>query len=75
MARELRDLPRRQVGEDALRQLPALGLQPSDLVLQVYLGFRGDVLELLDLRFELGDGLFEIQKGYCHEGDRSGERS
>jgi hypothetical protein len=25
------------------------------------------VLELLDLRFELGDGLFEIQKGNGHE--------
>ena len=66
MARELRDLPGRQVREDAGGELPALGLQPRDLVLDVHFGVGADVLQLLDLRFELGDRLFEIQEGDGH---------
>ncbi len=63
---ELGDLPRGEIGENAGRELAALGLQPVDLILDVDLGLLGDVLQLLDLRFELGDGLFEIQEGNGH---------
>src|SRR5207302_1367433 len=70
MARELRDLPRREAREDAGGELAALRLQPADLLLNVDLGVRGDVLELLDLRFELGNRLFEIQEGNGHERGR-----
>jgi len=62
MARELRDLPGSEVGEDARGQLTALRLQTRDLVLDVDLGVRGHVPQLLDLRFELGDRLFEIEE-------------
>src|SRR6266513_3758050 len=66
MARELRDLPGSEAGKDAHRQLPALGLQPPDLILDVEFGIRADVLELLDLRFELGDRLFEVEERDGH---------
>src|SRR6185312_1925771 len=67
MACELRDLPRREARENARGELPALRLQASDFLLDVDLGLRGDVLELLDFRFELGDRLFEIQESNGHE--------
>src|SRR6185369_4279337 len=66
MAGELGDLPGRETGKDAGRELPALRLQPVDLILDVDLGLRGDVPQLFDFGFELGDGLFEIQKGNGH---------
>src|SRR5256885_16017498 len=66
VARELRDLPGCEIGEDAHRELPALRLQPADLVLDVDFGFRGHVPELLDLRFELGDRLFEVEERDGH---------
>ena len=47
-------------------ELAALGLQAGDLVLDIDLGVRGHVPQLLDLRFELGDRLFEIQKRDGH---------
>src|SRR5215472_8961229 len=62
MARQLCDLPGSEAGEDARGQLTALRLQPRDLVLDVDLGFGGDVPQLLDLGFELGDRLFEIEE-------------
>ena len=50
-----------------VRQLPALRLQPRDLILDVDLGVGGHVPELFDLRFELGDGLLEVEERYGHE--------
>ena len=66
VARELGDLPGRETGEDAHRELPALGLQPADLVLDVDFAVRSHVPELLDLRFELGDRLFEVEERDGH---------
>src|SRR6185312_5915982 len=66
MARELGDLPGSEARENAGRELPALRLQARDLLLDVHLGIGGDVPQLLDLRFELGNGLFEIQEGNGH---------
>src|SRR6185437_13128310 len=66
MACELSDLPGRETGEDAGRELPALRLQARDLLLDVDLGVGSDMPQLLDLRFELGNGLFEIQEGNGH---------
>ncbi len=62
MARELRDLPGREVREDARRELPALGLQARDLVLDVDFRVGADVFQLLDFGFEFGDGLFKIEE-------------
>ena len=45
----------------------ALRLQAADLLLDVDLGVRGDVPELLDFGFELGDRLFEVEKRNGHE--------
>src|SRR5262249_46041963 len=67
MAGELRDLPGSEARKNARGELPALRLEASDFLLDVDLGLRGDVLELLDFCFELGDRLFEIQKGNGHE--------
>ncbi len=66
MPRELGDLPGSETREDAHRQLAALRLQTTDLLLDVHLGIGGDVLELLDFRFELGDRLFEIEERNSH---------
>ena len=54
--------------EDAVGQLAALGLQPRDLVLQVDAAVGGDVAQLLDLRLEFGDRLFEIEETDGHRG-------
>ena len=43
-----------------------LACRRDDLVLDVDLGVRGDVLQLLDLGFELGDRLFEIEESNGH---------
>ena len=66
MARDLRHLPGRQVGEDARRELPALGLQSRDFVLQVDLGVGSHMLQLFDLRLKLGDRLLEIKETDGH---------
>ena len=66
MTRELRDLPRRKTCEDVRRQLPALRLQARDLIPDIHLGVRGDVLELFDLRLKFGDRLFEVEKRDGH---------
>jgi hypothetical protein len=60
VARELRYLPGREIGEDADRELAALGLQAADLIVDVDLGVRAHVPQLFDLGFELGDRLFEV---------------
>jgi hypothetical protein len=43
VARELRDLPGREIGEDADRELAALGLQAADLIVDVDLGVRAAI--------------------------------
>ena len=70
MARELRDLPGREIREDALRELLALGLQPRDLFLDVDRGARRNVFQFFDLGFEFGDRLLEIEEIHCHRGAR-----
>ncbi len=57
MARQLRDLPGIEVGEDGLGQALALGLQTRDLFADVDLGIVADVAQLLDLGLKLGDRL------------------
>ena len=69
VARELRDLPGGEAGEDRLGQRPALLLQPLDLLLDVDLVVVPDQPQLFDLRLELGDGLFEIEKVQIHSRD------
>ena len=66
VARELRDLPRRQVGENAVGERAALGPQSRDLLADVDLGVGRDEAQLVDLRLELGDGLLEFQETQCH---------
>ena len=68
MARELRHLLRAQLGEDAARQRLALLLQPLDLLVDVDLGIGvlAEIAQLLDLRLELGDGLFEFEEVGIH---------
>ena len=68
VAGELRDLPGREVGEDAHGELAALRLQAADLVVQVDLGLGGHMAELFDFGLELGDRLFEVQKCDGHGG-------
>jgi hypothetical protein len=70
MPGELGDLPRRQVREDALRELLALGLQPRDLFLNVDRGARRNVFQFFDLGFKFGDRLLEIEEIHCHRGAR-----
>jgi hypothetical protein len=68
MARELGDLPGREVRKDVLRELFALLLQAGDLFLDVDRRSGRNVLELFDLGLELGDRLFEIEEIHCHKG-------
>ena len=70
VTRQLRDLPGRQVREDALRELLALGLQPRDLFLDVDRGARRNMFQFFDLGFEFGDRLLEIEEIHCHRGAR-----
>ena len=66
MPRDLRDLPGAQLGEDAAGQRLTLGTQPCDFVGDVDLRVVADETQLLDLRLELGDGLFEIEEFEVH---------
>ena len=70
MPRELGDLPGREIREDALRELLALGLQPRDLFLDVDRGARRNVFQFFDLGFKFGDRLLEIEEIHCHRGAR-----
>ena len=66
MARELRDLPGRQVREDRARELLALGAQLADLLLDVDRPSDVDVAELLELGLKLGDRLLKIEETDGH---------
>jgi hypothetical protein len=63
MPRDLHLLRRRQPAIGVAQQLVDLGLKPGDLVGDVELAGVGDVPKLLDLAFDLGDRLFEFEKG------------
>ncbi len=67
MPRNLGDLPRAQLGEDALGQRLALAAQARDLFVDVDLGIVADEAQLFDLGFELGDRLFEIEEFQIHD--------
>ena len=62
VARQLGDLPGREIGEDRRGQLPALGLQSADLLLDVDAPNRSHMTQFLDLCLEFGDRLFEFQE-------------
>ena len=62
MAREPRDLPGRELAEDRAGQRLALRAEPVDLLADVDPGISIDMTELLDLRFEIGDRSFEVEK-------------
>src|SRR5690606_14843804 len=62
MARELRDLPLRQLRENAHRERAALCTQTGDLFPDVHLRIAGDELQLIDLRLELCNRLLEIEE-------------
>ena len=61
MAGDLRDLPRRQTGEDGVGECLALGLQPSDLVVNIEILLGAEMPQLLEHRLQFGDGSFEVQ--------------
>ena len=64
MARDLRLLPRRQLGVEVAQRLRRLGLEPVDLVGDVGgVAARLHGAQFLDLLFEFGDRLFEIEIG------------
>ena len=62
MARDLGDLPGREVAVDVLGQLQALFAELLDLFRDVDCAFGLHVAQFLDFGFELGDGLLKIQK-------------
>ena len=62
MARDLRDLPRRQLAVDVLRELLALLGEPRDLVADVDGGVVVDEAQLVDLRLQLADRLLEVEE-------------
>ena len=66
VARNLRNLPRRELGVDILGQRLAFLLQPADLVGDIERGIVLHIAQLLDLVLQLGDRLLEIQKGNFH---------
>jgi hypothetical protein len=57
-----RDLPRCELAVDFLRELLALLLQARDLVRDVDGRILVHVAQLVDLRLQLGDRLFEIER-------------
>ncbi len=61
MPRELRDLPWRQVAEDLRSAQPQLVLQRMHFGVDVDGGAGAGVAHLLDLGFQVGDGLFEVE--------------
>jgi hypothetical protein len=66
MPGELRNLPRAEVGENGFGQISALGLQAVDFLVDVDLGVGVHVAQFLDLRLQVGDRLFEIEKIQVH---------
>jgi hypothetical protein len=62
MARDLRLLPRREAGIEIGERLLRLGFEARQFLAdRDRVPLRCDVPQLLDLRFELGDGLFEVE--------------
>ena len=66
VARNLRNLPRRELGVNILGQRLALLLQSADLIRDIKCGIILHIAQLLDLALQLGDRLLEIQKGNFH---------
>ena len=62
MARHLRRLPRREFAVDAAGQRLAAALQPLNLARHVHAGIVVEKPQLLDLAFQLRDGLLEVKK-------------
>ena len=62
MAREPCDLPGRELAEDRAGQRLALRAEPVDLLADVDPRIPVDMTELLDLRFQIGDRSFEVEK-------------
>ena len=66
MARQLRDLPRRQVAEDLRGAHAQLVLQRVDFGVDVDRRAVAGVAEFLDLGFQVGDGLLEVEVVRVH---------
>src|SRR6185312_1163720 len=62
VARKLNLLPRRELGIGLAQQAVDLGLEPRHLVGDVEIAAVGEVSELVDLAFELGQRLLEIEE-------------
>src|SRR5258706_6756274 len=73
MARNLRDLPRGELGVDLLGELAALLRQALDLLRDVHRGVVLHETQLLDLLLELRNGLLEFQEARLH-GPKSYQR-
>ncbi len=66
MARKLRDLPWRQVLEDVRRLALELVLELADFVVDIECLAMTGGAQLLDLRVQFGDGLFEVEEIRIH---------
>src|ERR1700733_9982009 len=66
MARELGDLPGREIAEDFRGLVPQLVTQARDLVVDIERTVVAGVTQLLDLAFQLGDRLFKIEEVRVH---------
>ncbi len=73
MAGELRDLPRGQVAEDLCGALAQLVLQRVDFGIDVDRRAMAGMAQFLDLGFQVGDGLLEIEVIRVHAGRQRGE--
>jgi hypothetical protein len=65
-ASDLHPLQRREVPVDLLAQLRDATLQGSDFLRDVKLALVGELLQLVDLLFQLENRLFEVQGGSRH---------
>ena len=72
MTRQLRDLPRREVAEDLRGAHAQLVLQRVDFGVHVHRGAVACMTQFLDLRFQVGDGLLEIEVVRVHWRRRAG---
>src|SRR5690606_27759468 len=66
VARQLRDLPRREVAEDLRGAQAQLVLQGVQLGVDVDRRAVAGLAQVLDLRLEVGDGLFEVEVVRVH---------
>jgi hypothetical protein len=62
MPRDLRLLPGREFGVGLTQELVRATLEPRDLVAEVELAVLRQMTQLLDLAFQLADGLFELEQ-------------